>query len=394
MAPQRDGQRPRGTGSLYTRRDKAGRETWYAKFYVGDRRVKRKIGLRRVPGEAQGLTKPQAERKLRGLMDSVTPSERHERATLEVAGQRLVENRRALGRKPATIEAYETALRVHLVPFFVGRSLETIDPPMIRAFIGAKASEGLRPKSIRNYVSVLHLTFEFAIENEWASSNPCSRVEMPDLQEDPDIHFLVPEEIEALVRGVPDDVLGPVESALYLAAAMTGLRQGELIALRWRDVDFPTARIRVRRTYGRGEYGRPKTKASGRSVPMSNRVGAALDSLSQASHWTTDDDLVFAHPLTGRPLDRSKVTKRFKQALDRAGVRRVRFHDLRHTFGTRMAAAGVPMRTIQHWMGHARASTTEIYADYAPSEHEAEWVNAAFARAEPYGLVTGPAPVT
>ena len=74
------------------------------------------------------------------------------------------------------------------------------------------------------------------------------------------------------------------------------------------------------------------------------------------------------------------MRKGFKDALRAAGVREVRFHDLRHTFGTRMAGVGVPMRTLQEWMGHADFKTTLIYADYAPSEREREWVEEAFAR--------------
>jgi integrase len=81
----------------------------------------------------------------------------------------------------------------------------------------------------------------------------------------------------------------------------------------------------------------------------------------------------------GTPLDGSKILKRFKLALTRAGVRDVRFHDLRHTFGTRMAAAGVPMRTLQEWMGHRDFATTLVYADYEPSEHEVAWAEQAFA---------------
>jgi integrase len=77
---------------------------------------------------------------------------------------------------------------------------------------------------------------------------------------------------------------------------------------------------------------------------------------------------VGAHAQTGRPLDRSKVRKRFKEAVRAAGVCDVRFHDLRHCFGTRMAAVGVPMRTLQEWMGHADFKTTLIYADYSPDE--------------------------
>jgi len=85
--------------------------------------------------------------------------------------------------------------------------------------------------------------------------------------------------------------------------------------------------------------------------------------------------LVFCHPETGKPLDRSKLVRRFKQALDRAEVHRITFHELRHTFGTRMAAAGTPMRTLQHWIGHADSKTTQIYAHYQPSDQEADAVD-------------------
>jgi integrase len=104
--------------------------------------------------------------------------------------------------------------------------------------------------------------------------------------------------------------------------------------------------------------------------------------LSQRSAYAAYADLVFAHPLLGKPLDRSKVLKRFKGALLAAGVREVRFHDLRHTFGTRMAAAGVPMRTLQEWLGHRGFATTLIYADYQPSAREADLVDDAFRGAE------------
>src|SRR5450755_3406515 len=90
-------------------------------------------------------------------------------------------------------------------------------------------------------------------------------------------------------------------------------------------------------------------------------------------------DLVFCHPETGKPLDRSKLVRRFKQALDRADIHRITFHELRQTFGTRMAASGTPMRTLQHWMGHTDSKTTQIYAHYQPSDQEADAVDQAFA---------------
>ncbi len=105
----------------------------------------------------------------------------------------------------------------------------------------------------------------------------------------------------------------------------------------------------------------------------------ALELHFKRSEYTHDDDLVFAHPHSGRPYDPSKSRVRFKQALKQAGRRDLRFHDLRHTYGTRMAAAGTPLRTLQGWMGHRDYKTTEIYADFAPDPSQgALWAQLAF----------------
>jgi integrase len=112
---------------------------------------------------------------------------------------------------------------------------------------------------------------------------------------------------------------------------------------------------------------------------MAQRVADALAELRDRTLYPRDKDLVFCHPETGHPLDRSKLVRRFRQALERAEVRTITFHELRHTFGTRMAAAGVPLRTLQQWMGHADAKTTQVYSHYQPSEDEAGVVDRAFA---------------
>ena len=96
----------------------------------------------------------------------------------------------------------------------------------------------------------------------------------------------------------PDDALGRVERALYLTAAMTGMRQGELLALRWMDVDWLAHRVRVRRNYVRGRFGTPKSKRSSRSIPLADRVARELEVLFQASSYQADEDLVFGHPHT------------------------------------------------------------------------------------------------
>lgn len=167
---------------------------------------------------------------------------------------------------------------------------------------------------------------------------------------------------------------------LILTAAMSGLPQSELLGLRWRDVDWTARRLRVRNTYVRGEhFGDGKSDLStSRSVPLARRLAGELDRWSQRTGYGGDDELVFAHPETGNPLDRSKVTRRFKQACSAAGVPAIRFHDLCHTFGTRLVASGTSLRTVQEWLGHADAKTTQLYTHYMPNTHEVEQVDAAF----------------
>jgi integrase len=179
------------------------------------------------------------------------------------------------------------------------------------------------------------------------------------------------------LRAVPVGGLGRLDRLLYLTAAMTGLRQGELLALRWRDVDWSARRVRVRQSYVRGEFGRPKSKRSSRSVPLASRLASELQRHHEATAWRAADDLVFGHPELGTPLERSRLRKRFKRYLAR--VRNIRFHDLRIRSGRAWPPRGRPLRTLQEWMGHRDFKNTLIYADYQPSAHEAEFVERAFA---------------
>jgi integrase len=175
---------------------------------------------------------------------------------------------------------------------------------------------------------------------------------------------------------------------------MTGLREGELCALRWCDVDWKAAKIRVRRNYVLGEITTPKSRRSQRAVPMHDDVAGELDRLFKASSGQGDDDLVFADPCNGGALDepilsKAAILRRYKRSLKAAKLDDGRFHDLRHTYGTEMAAAGVPMRTLQEWMGHASIETTERYADFAPNRHEADLVAKAFTAERPVAAEAG-----
>jgi integrase len=372
-----------GTGSLFVYRDARGRELWYGRWYAGGRRVHRKIGPKRQRGTREGLTRSQAERELQRRVEVERPVLRS-RLTIEGAGRLFLEHlEHVLERKPTTLADYRSMLRRHIEPFFGTRPVERIGGDEVRSYLAAKKHDGLSSKTISNQLVFLHGLFAHAVKRGWTPANPVASVDRPRASGgDPDIRYLDLSELEALLRAVPDDHLGPTEHALYLTAAMTGLRQGELVALRWLDVDWQAARIRVRRNYTRQQFGTPKSKRSSRSVPLADRVAGELERHFQRSAFQGDEDLAFAHPHTGHPLDASKIRKRFAAALDRAGLRQVRFHDLRHTFGTHCAASGVPLRTLQEWMGHKDAKTTEIYADYAPSPHETELVQRAFSPPE------------
>jgi len=359
--------RPRGTGALIVRKDKAGNESWYGQVRVGSRLVKKRLGPKRAPGGRIGMTKTDAERALRAWLDvAKVNAPAAQRLTVQEAGDLLLRHLSAMGRKRSTMDGYDCLLRIHLAPYFNQRKLDTVTPTHVEAFIASKREDGLAHKTVMNAVSVLHSIFDHAVRRGWTPDNPVKTAEKPKAtDDDPDIRYLDHAELAALLRSDDLDDLSRVLRPMYVTAAMTGMRQGELLALRWMDVDWEASRVRVRRNYVRGEYGTPKSKRSSRSVPLADRVAGELDRLHQASRYQADDDLVFAHPYTGRPIDRSRLFKRFKAALKRAGVRPVRFHDLRHTFGTTMAAQGTPIRTLQEWMGHRDFKTTLIYASCA-----------------------------
>jgi integrase len=220
-------------------------------------------------------------------------------------------------------------------------------------------------------ITVFHGVMERARKLYRLPANPVADVEKPRTATKTEIQVFSPEEVMALVRAADSEQ----DPAIFLTAAFTGLRQGELIALRWRDVDFAGSTIRVRASYTNGHLTSPKS-GKVRSVPMAPRVGETLARLSQREFFTGDDHLVFVG-ITGGYLDGSALSKRYRAALERAALRALRFHDLRHTFGTRVIGVA-DIRRVQEWMGHANVQTTMQYLHYVPRPQDAALVGQAF----------------
>ena len=212
------------------------------------------------------------------------------------------------------------------------------------------------------------------------------------------LRFYEPEEIEAAARSLAEGRHRSLEeerhqehpersaqeltedaqdAELIRVAAYAGLRLGELLALRWRDVDFAGHVLTVSRAISGGVE---STTKSGRvrRVPLPDQAAAALERLSRRERFTEPGELVFCN-LYGRPLDGSALRRRFKRARDAAGLRQLRFHDLRHTYGSLLASRGIDLVTIQAAMGHAALSTTSRYLHARPASELAQAFTAAFA---------------
>jgi integrase len=371
-----------GSGRVYVRTDSAGRETFYGSWWTNGRRMNRRLGMKRARGSREGLTAAQAEAELRRLTGEVTPNAAQgDRLDVAEIGRRYRKHLEALGRKRSTLAAVEMVLRVWIEPHLGGRALESVRSEDVENMMRAMSADGVGAKSIRNYIGTLSALYRYAMHprRRWATSNPCDMIDLPPLAISDEIRFLTTAEVDALVSAAVEGDHQALDRVLYLTAAMTGLRQGELIALRWQDVDWDAQRVRVRRNHVLGEFDTPKSRRSTRSVPMSRRVTRELDQWKKTTSWAGPADLVFAEPVSGEVLRRGALMRRYRRALKAAKLEPThRFHDLRHTFGTAMAAVGVPMRTLQEWMGHRDMATTQRYADYAPNEREVEMVDRAF----------------
>ena len=194
-------------------------------------------------------------------------------------------------------------------------------------------------------------------------------MERQPLKRSGDFSVLAPNEVALLAQAAEVEQ----DAAIFTVAAFTGLRLGELRALRWGDVDFSKRLVHVRRSYTSGAVTTPKS-GKVRSVPLIDNAIKALDGLSRRERFVGDGYLVFGSAV-GSYFDEAALRRRFYAALERAGLKRLRFHDLRHSFGT-LAVQAFPLSDVRAYMGHADISTTMIYAHHVPRHDAAERLSA------------------
>jgi integrase len=369
------------SGHVY-RHDGARSSVWRAKYRLADgRQVHRKIGpawTGRGRPPAGSYTRRLAEEWLDAVLvqarAGTLPGAVRTGATFADACDeylRFLEHDRQ--RKPTTLRDARSVVRNHLLPAFGDWRVEDVSAEAVEQWARMLgADRPLSNRSKQKVIVIFHGLMERARRVWKLPSNPVQDLDRPHTAPSAGgIDVFSPEEVLALVRHADDEQ----DAALFLTAAFTGLRQGELVALRWRDVDFPGEHVRVTASFTNGALTSPKSGRV-RSVPMAPAVAEALARLSQREHRTRDDDLVFPGAV-GTYLDPSALVKRYKRALAAAGLRALRFHDLRHTFGTTMIRKADIVR-VQEWMGHADIETTRKYLHFVPRPDDARLVAEAF----------------
>jgi integrase len=417
-------------------REHRGQPFYEAKFRHDGKQVKRRIGaawLERDPDS--GGWRRRRGRIDRGAFDAraavVAAAEIVERHVSEAAeAERVLQERRArgvtfrevaqsymrwladvAGAKPSTLRDRESVLgepgvpvkrghgtiRGHIMAALGDRPAAKITTREVNDVLATVSATGASASTVNKYRAVISAVFNHGCKPA-TFALPANPVSGADKRREPSagaLAFYSPDEIEAIARALAHgrhrDAAFPAvtdserlarqaedqqDAELVRVAAYAGLRQGELLALRWRDIDFAGSALTVARAMSAGVE---STTKSGRvrRVPLADQAAAALDRLSRREHFTAPGELVFCN-VFGRSLDGSALRRRYRRAQLAAEVRPLRFHDLRHTFGSLLAARGVDVVAIQKAMGHSALSTTSRYLHARPASEQAQAFTTAF----------------
>ena len=339
-------------GSIYKRKD--GR--WAGAFLLPNGR--RKAVYAKTRAEAGTKLRESQHLVARGMVLA------DERTTVETFLNTWLQTIQSTVR-PRTYQGYALNVERHLTPDLGHIRLARLTPETIQLLLAKKLAQGLAPQTVRNIHATLRAALRQAERWSVLARNPASLVSPPRVARE-ELQPRSVEQAQAFLQAVREDRL----SALYYVA-MLGLRQGEILGLRWEDLDFAVNTLRVQRTLQRygGEYHltEPKTTRSRRTVPLPLPVVDALrahrtkqyeERLRAGTMWQGEQwGLVFCRE-DGAPLSGAVVTHRFQSTLKQAGLPRQPFHRLRHSAASIMLAQGVPLRTVMEVLGHSEIGTT------------------------------------
>jgi integrase len=266
--------------------------------------------------------------------------------------------------KPSAIRSYEAALRDHVVPRIGRTRLGDVQHRDVQCIADDLLAEGRDPSTIRNALMPLRVIFRRAVEDGDVAVNPCTHLRLPAVRGARE-RIAAPAEAERLLAALPES-----DRPIWATALYAGLRRGELMALRWGDVDLANGVIRVERAYD--EKARleiePKSRAGRRTIPI---VGALRDILVEhKASQPHAEGLVFGG---NAPFQPSTLWRRAQRGWKRAGLQPIGLHEARHTFASILIAADVNAKAITTYMGHASIQTTyDRYGKLMPgSEAEA-----------------------
>lgn len=288
--------------------------------------------------------------------------------------------------RESTFERYEYAVRPHIKPALGRIKLKSLTPAHVRGFYrekleGSGGSRGLAPATVHKMHVVLHKALDQAVADGLIPRNVTDALKIPRIDRE-EINPLTAEEANRLIEAACD--ADERLQALYVLAVHTGLRQGELLALKWDDLDLQGGTLRVRRTLtqagGKYSMSEPKTKKSRRTVRLTPGAVAALQGHLERQMGEMDrlgslykpGGLVFANE-TGGIINPSNLRNRsFKRVLQRAGLPDdTRFHDLRHTCATLLLSSNVNPKVVSEMLGHANiAITLDTYSHVLPDMQE------------------------
>lgn len=277
--------------------------------------------------------------------------------------------------RPKTAHSYGQIVRLHLLPELGAIPLAELRPAHVQALLNTKAASGLAPRTVAYIRNVLRQALGHAERSELVGRN-VARLAVPPRIPRREVHPLTPDEARRFLTAIDVERL----RALYVVALALGLRQGEILGLRWRDVDLDARSLRVRAALQRVDgvlaLVEPKSATSRRTLPIPALVADALvahraqtesEGIAEIEALPGVTDLVFRTTL-GTPLDAISVTRRFQRILRRAGLPHQRFHDLRHACASLLLAQGVPARVVMETLGHSQISLTlNTYSHVVPS---------------------------